>query len=59
MEIAVPPNNPAKVTALNDLAKSSVKVALCQPQVPCGATAAEGLHQRQASPSSRSPWSRT
>ena len=26
---------------MNDLAKSSVKVALCQPQVPCGAVAAE------------------
>ncbi|MCW2521670.1 MAG: molybdenum transporter, periplasmic molybdate-binding protein [Frankiales bacterium] len=40
MEIAVPPSNPAKVTGLADLAKSSVKVALCQTQVPCGATAA-------------------
>jgi molybdate transport system substrate-binding protein len=39
MEIAVPPSNPAQVTAVNDLAKSGVKVALCQPQVPCGATA--------------------
>ena len=41
MEVAVPPDNPAKVTSVNDLAKSSVKVALCQPQVPCGAVAAE------------------
>lgn len=40
MEIAVPPSNPANVTGLADLAKSGVKVALCQPQVPCGATAA-------------------
>jgi molybdate transport system substrate-binding protein len=39
MEVAVPPSNPAHVTSVNDLAKSSVKVALCQPQVPCGATA--------------------
>jgi len=39
MEVAVPPSNPANVTSVNDLAKSSVKVALCQPQVPCGATA--------------------
>ena len=39
-EIAVPPNNPANVTSVNDLAKSSVKVALCQPQVPCGVVAA-------------------
>jgi molybdate transport system substrate-binding protein len=40
-EIAVPPSNPASVTSVNDLAKSSVKVALCQPQVPCGVVAAE------------------
>jgi molybdate transport system substrate-binding protein len=41
MEVAVPPTNPAKVTSVNDLAKSSVKTALCQPQVPCGVVAAE------------------
>lgn len=41
MEVAVPPNNPGKITAVSDLAKSSVKVALCQPQVPCGVVAAE------------------
>jgi molybdate transport system substrate-binding protein len=41
MEVAVPPSNPAKVTSVTDLAKSSTKVALCQPQVPCGAVAAE------------------
>src|SRR6516225_8271178 len=40
-EVAVPPSNPAKVTSVNDLAKSSVKTALCQPQVPCGTVAAE------------------
>ncbi len=39
MEVAVPPSNPAHVASVADLAKSSVKVALCQPQVPCGATA--------------------
>ncbi len=39
MEIAVPPSNPAKVTGLSDLAKPEVKVALCQPEVPCGAVA--------------------
>jgi molybdate transport system substrate-binding protein len=41
MEVAVPPNNPAKVSSVNDLAKKSVKVALCQPQVPCGVVAAQ------------------
>jgi len=39
MEIAVPPSNPAHVTSVADLAKSGVKLALCQPQVPCGSTA--------------------
>jgi molybdate transport system substrate-binding protein len=41
MEIAVPPSNPGKVTGPNSLASPSVKTALCQPQVPCGATAAK------------------
>jgi molybdate transport system substrate-binding protein len=36
MEVAVPPNNPAHVTSVKNLSKSSVKTALCQPQVPCG-----------------------
>ncbi len=40
-EIAVPPKNPANVTSVRDLAKSSVKAALCQPKVPCGVVAAE------------------
>jgi molybdate transport system substrate-binding protein len=41
MDVAVPPDNPAKVDSVTDLAKKSVKVALCQPQVPCGVVAAE------------------
>jgi molybdate transport system substrate-binding protein len=41
MEIAVPQKNPANVTQLSDLARPAVKVALCQPAVPCGATAAK------------------
>ena len=40
-EAAVPPNNPGNVSSVNDLAKKSVKVALCQSQVPCGKVAAE------------------
>jgi molybdate transport system substrate-binding protein len=39
MEVAVPPGNPAGVTSVNNLSKSAVKVALCQPQVPCGVVA--------------------
>jgi len=41
MEVAVPPANPAHVTSVTDLAKSSVKTALCEPTVPCGVVAAE------------------
>jgi molybdate transport system substrate-binding protein len=41
MEIAVPPSNPGNVTALADLANSSVKVAVCVPTAPCGAVAAQ------------------
>jgi molybdate transport system substrate-binding protein len=40
-EVAVPANNPGNVSSLADLSKSSVKVALCQPQVPCGVVAGE------------------
>jgi molybdate transport system substrate-binding protein len=40
MEVAVPPSNPARVASVRDLGRSGVKVALCQPQVPCGVTAA-------------------
>ena len=38
-EIAVPPSNPGKITTLTDLAKSGVKVAVCDPAVPCGVLA--------------------
>lgn len=39
MQIAVPPADPGGVTSLADLADPDVTVALCQEQVPCGATA--------------------
>ncbi len=39
MEIAVPPDNPAGVTGVDSLSDPAVKTAVCQPQVPCGATA--------------------
>jgi molybdate transport system substrate-binding protein len=48
MEVAVPPGNPAQVTGVSDLANRSVKVALCEPQVPCGAVG--------ACPDSRGTW---
>jgi molybdate transport system substrate-binding protein len=39
LELAVPHGNPAHVTGLADLAKPGLRVALCAPQVPCGAAA--------------------
>jgi molybdate transport system substrate-binding protein len=39
MEIAAAPGNPAHVSSVADLAKSSVKVAVCEPTVPCGVVA--------------------
>jgi molybdate transport system substrate-binding protein len=41
LTIAVPPGNPAKITAVGDLAKRGVKVAVCDPAVPCGVVAAK------------------
>jgi molybdate transport system substrate-binding protein len=41
LEIAVPPGNPAGVHSVADLAKAGVKVAVCDPEVPCGAVAQE------------------
>lgn len=39
MAIVTPKDNPGKVASLKDLTKSSVKTAVCQPQVPCGGVA--------------------
>ncbi|SDV04212.1 molybdate transport system substrate-binding protein [Microlunatus sagamiharensis] len=39
LEIAVPPDNPAKIASFADLTRSGVKVVVCAPQVPCGAAA--------------------
>lgn len=41
LEIAVPPSNPAHIQSVQDLAKPGVKVAVCDPAVPCGAVATE------------------
>lgn len=40
-EIAVPADNPGDVDSLDDLAKESVKVAVCDPEVPCGVLAVD------------------
>lgn len=47
MEIAAPPDNPAGIKAVGDLARKGVKVALCQAAVPCGATAAKVFEMAQ------------
>ena len=39
LEIAVPKGNPHKITGLQDFADESRRIALCAPQVPCGAAA--------------------
>jgi molybdate transport system substrate-binding protein len=39
MEIAVPADNPAKITSVEDLAEKDVKVVLCAADVPCGVSA--------------------
>jgi molybdate transport system substrate-binding protein len=39
LEIALPSANPARITALADLARPGVKVAVCDRAVPCGAVA--------------------
>ena len=39
LEIATPPDNPAGVASLQDLAKSGTQTVICAPEVPCGAAA--------------------
>jgi molybdate transport system substrate-binding protein len=43
LEVAVPRGNPARITAVADLARPGLKVAVCQAQVPCGEAAAKVL----------------
>lgn len=54
LQIAVPPDNPAGVASLTDLARDDVTVVVCAPEVPCGAAAvrveaAAGIDIRPAS----------
>lgn len=39
MEIATPPDNPGRITVLEDLSRSGLDVVLCAATVPCGAAA--------------------
>lgn len=43
LEIAVAPGNPEHIDGLADLARARLKVALCDPAVPCGASAKQAL----------------
>ena len=60
LEIAVPPDNPAGVASLKDLAKPGTKVVVCAAEVPCGAAAqgveeAAGVEIKPVSEEHRSP----
>lgn len=39
LQIAVPADNPAGITGLADFARAELTLALCAPEVPCGAAA--------------------
>ncbi len=39
LQIAIPPDNPAGVDGLGDLADPQVKLVVCAPEVPCGSAA--------------------
>lgn len=45
LEIAVPAGNPGDVAALADFARPELIVALCAPEVPCGAAAVSVLDE--------------
>lgn len=46
LTIAVPPDNPAGVSGLADLARDEVRLVVCAPAVPCGAAAARLAEQQ-------------
>jgi molybdate transport system substrate-binding protein len=43
LEIAVPPGNPGGISGLADLADPAKRIALCGPEVPCGAAAGKAF----------------
>ncbi|WP_152607163.1 molybdate ABC transporter substrate-binding protein [Clavibacter michiganensis] len=50
LEIAVPPGNPGRVTGLADFADAGRTLALCAPEVPCGAAAAQAFGKAGVTP---------
>lgn len=50
LEIAVPPDNPGHVHGLADFAKTSLTIALCAPEVPCGAAARQVFDKAGVTP---------
>ena len=59
LEIAVPQGNPGHVTGLADFAEPDLTLAICAPDVPCGAAAAEGLPGGRGRRRCRTPRRRT
>ena len=51
LEIAVPADNPGRVTGLADFTKPALKIALCAPKVPCGTAAAKAFKAAGLTPS--------
>lgn len=41
LEIALPPDNPGKVTGIEDFARPDLKLAVCDLEVPCGNAASQ------------------
>ena len=50
LQIAVPKNNPHKITGLHDFADKNARIAICAPQVPCGAAAIKVFALAKISP---------
>lgn len=50
LEIALPPENPGKVTGIEDFAKPDLKLAVCDLEVPCGTAASRTFEKAGVEP---------
>jgi molybdate transport system substrate-binding protein len=50
LQVAVPPGNPGDVRGLADFARDDLAVAVCAPQVPCGAAARRAFDRAGVAP---------